>query len=98
MRIIFYIIAIILVLFGLSFALLNASIVKLNYYLGTVEIPLSLLLLLTVALGVVIGLIASLGPFFKLRRKNHQLRLRIKQLEHQIVTIKVPENPENKEQ
>jgi putative membrane protein len=98
MRIIVYIILIILILFGLSFALLNANIVKLNYYLGTVEIPLSLLLLLTVALGVVIGLIASLGPFLKLKRKNHQLHLRIKQLEHQIVTIRIPENPENKEQ
>ena len=90
MRIITYIVAIILILFGLTFALLNATAVKLNYYVGTTEISLSLLLILTVGLGILIGFIVSLGPVLKLKRKNYQLRTRVKQLEQEVVSVKVP--------
>lgn len=92
MRIISYIIAIILILFGLSFALLNARPVNLNYYIGSVDISLSLLLILTVGLGILIGLIVCIGPILKLKTKNHQLKTRVRQLEQEIVTIRVPEN------
>lgn len=92
MRIISYIIAIILILFGLSFALLNASPVKLNYYVGSIDISLSLLLVLTVGLGILIGFIVALGRILKLKNKNYQLKSRLKQVEHELVSIRVPEN------
>ncbi len=88
MKIFTYVIAIILILFGLSFALLNANAVKLDYYFGSVDISLSLLLILTVGLGILIGLMFSLAPLLKLKRKNYQLRSRIKQLENEILADK----------
>lgn len=89
MRFFSYIIAILLILFGLSFAILNASPVKLNYYLGTTTIALSLLLVLTVGVGILIGFIVSLGKFFKLKRKIHHLRHRVRDLEAEILSVKV---------
>lgn len=91
MRIFSYIVAIVLILFGLTFALLNARPVELNYYLGTIKISLSLLLIFTVGLGILIGVIFSLGSWIRLKRKNFQLRSRIKQLEHEVLAIKIPE-------
>lgn len=84
MRIFTYIIAIILIIFGLTFALLNANPVKLNYYIGTANISLSLLLVLTVGLGILIGFIVSLAPIFRLKKKNYQLKNRVKQLEQEL--------------
>lgn len=85
MRIFSYLIAIVLILFGLTFALLNASPVKLNYYLGTATLSLSLLLIITVGLGILIGFIFSLIPILKLKKKNYHLKNRVKQLEQNIV-------------
>jgi putative membrane protein len=90
MRIISFIIAIILIVFGLTFALLNAKPVELNYYIGTAEISLSLLLVLTVGLGIIIGFIFTLGSIIKLKQKNYHLKSRVKQLEQEIVSIRVP--------
>lgn len=89
MRIFSYLFALILIILGLSFALLNASPVRLNYYLGTVSISLSLLLVLTVGLGIVVGLIFSLAPIFRLKRKNYHLRNRVKQLEQEVAKTQV---------
>jgi putative membrane protein len=91
MRIFSYLIAIILILFGLSFAFLNASAVKLNYYVGSFSISLSLLLILTVGLGILIGFIVSLVPIIKLKKKNYHLKNRVKELERQ-VTLPVPDD------
>jgi lipopolysaccharide assembly protein A len=91
MRIISFIIAIILILIGLSFALLNAAPVNLNYYVGTVTLSLSLLLILTLGVGIIIGLLALLAPIFKLKRRNHRLSVRVRQLEQEILAARVPE-------
>jgi putative membrane protein len=91
MKIFSYIVAIILIFLGISFSLINAKPVELNYYIGTVQISLSLLLILTVGLGILIGFIVSLAPMLRLKRKNHQLKNRIRQLEHNIVATKIPE-------
>lgn len=92
MRIISYIIAIILVIFGLTFALLNASPVTLNYYIGTTHISLSLLLVITIGIGILIGLLASLGPILKLKRTNYRLKSRLRKLEQEVINIKVSDD------
>jgi lipopolysaccharide assembly protein A len=91
MRIFLIIIAIIIAILGLTFALLNAAPVMLNYYIGTLTISLSLLLVLTVGIGILIGFLATLSSILKLKRKNYQLKSRIKQLEHEVLASKVPD-------
>lgn len=92
MRIFSFIFAIILIFFGITFALLNATPVKLNYYIGTASLSLSLLLIIAVGFGILIGFIVALGAILKLKKKNYHLKNRVQQLEKEIVSLKLPEN------
>lgn len=73
-----YIINLIVFLFvltlGLSFAILNAEPVELDYYFGSQRLSLSLIVLITLIMGVLAGVIASLGIIIKLKRQVSQLR------------------------
>jgi putative membrane protein len=84
MRIVTFIITIILIVFGLTFALMNAMPVTLNYYVGVLHISLSLLLVLTLRFGILIGLIVALGPILRTKKEKHLLRNRVKHLEHEL--------------
>lgn len=73
-----YIINLIVFLFvltlGLSFAILNAEPVELDYYFGSQRLSLSLIVLITLIIGVLAGVIASLSIIIKLKREVSQLR------------------------
>ena len=70
-RLIFYIL---ILLLGLTFAGLNAGPVELNYYFGSWQTPLSLLLVAAMTLGVVFGILASMGRLLRLKREVSALR------------------------
>lgn len=78
MRIFSYIILIIIVVLGITFAALNAQPVNLDYYIGTRTISLSLLLALCLGVGILIGLLIAFFPLLKLKRVNYQLRKQVK--------------------
>ena len=59
---------------GLGFAILNAEPVELDYYFGSQRLSLSLVVLITLIMGVVAGVIASLGIIIKLKREVSRLR------------------------
>ena len=65
-RIITGIVVVILILLGITFAILNATPVSLNYYIGISEISLSLLLVLVLLLGIVLGILSMLLTVMKL--------------------------------
>lgn len=88
MKIISFIIIFILVIFGISFALLNASVVTLNYYFGSIKMSLSLLLVFTLGLGVLIAFLIALWSILKNKNQNRRLKNRIKQLELEIEKLK----------
>lgn len=54
---------------GVSFACLNASKVTLNFFISTYEIPLSLLLVLTLGIGILVGFIVMLLSHLKFKAK-----------------------------
>ncbi|MEW6353886.1 MAG: lipopolysaccharide assembly protein LapA domain-containing protein [Pseudomonadota bacterium] len=80
-RLVFFLLVLIL---GLSFALLNAETVSLNYYFGYWQTPLALALVVALALGALLGVLASLGMVIGLKRENSRLR-RTKPAETQTV-------------
>jgi lipopolysaccharide assembly protein A len=80
MRIISYIILVIIIILGVTFALLNAEPVSLNYYVGTRQISLSLLLVLFLGVGVIFGLIVTIIPILRLKNRNRQLKQQLKQM------------------
>lgn len=88
MRIFTYLFLLLLAAIGLSFAILNAQPVALNYYLGTITFPLSLLLIETLVLGAFLGLLASAVILIKVKNENRQLRRRIKNVEHELENLR----------
>lgn len=88
-RILNLFLALILLLVGLSFAVLNAEKVQLNYYLGQTDVPLSLLLVLAMAVGALLGVLSTLGLLVaqksesaRLRRKQELCEQELKNLRH----------------
>ena len=74
MRLLGFGLLIVVVVFGLSFAVLNAEPVSLNYYFGYRDIPLSLVVVLSLAVGAVIGILFSLGVILRLKQQLARLR------------------------
>jgi putative membrane protein len=69
---------------GLFFGLLNAEPVSVNYYFGTRQLPLSLILVLTLVCGALAGLLAGIGPMFRLRRELRRLRKEMRNTEKEL--------------
>ncbi|MGD8673339.1 MAG: LapA family protein [Thiogranum sp.] len=79
-RLIGFLFLVALVVIGLSFAVLNSQPVSLNYYLGYRDIPLSMIVVLSLATGAVIGALVGLGMILRLRAQLAQLRRKLRQV------------------
>jgi len=81
LRLINILLLITLIVLGLSFAVLNADPVPLNYYFGYREIPLSMIVVVALATGAVIGVLVSMGILLRQKRQIFQLRRQLKKAE-----------------
>jgi putative membrane protein len=61
-------------LVGVALAVMNADPVNLNYYFGSRELPLSVLLVGAVFVGAILGMAAGLGGMLRVKRENADLR------------------------
>lgn len=77
-RIILAVFLLVVLVFVLSFTVNNNHIVELNYYVGTVEVPLALLLVVTLSIGAILGFIASLRPLLSSRMEVARLKRSVK--------------------
>ena len=64
MKLLYGILMILIMLLGASFAVLNAEPVSIDYYFGQDALPLSLLMVMTLGIGGIMGICVSLIPFF----------------------------------
>jgi putative membrane protein len=88
MRIIRWAIILLIILLGISFASLNAEKVTVHYYLGVSNIPVSLLVVITLVIGILIGFFAGLIFYFKAKRANSRLKKRMKMAEKEIANLR----------
>lgn len=95
MRIISYIFLTFVILLGFTFACLNAEDVNINYYIGTSLLPLSLLLVITLIVGMLIGFLLTLSWAIKSKTRLYHSRNQVKKLEHELMHIK--NNQQNSE-
>lgn len=65
-------------LVGAAFAVMNAEPVNLNYYFGSRELPLSVVLVGAVCIGAVLGILAGLTTMARLKRENAELHRQAK--------------------
>lgn len=78
----------ILVLFGIIFAVLNSEMVALNYYFDTQQVPLSLIMLLSMIIGAVIGVLVSMAQLLKARRDVSKLKKQVQIAEKEVSNLR----------
>lgn len=88
MRIISYFLLLLVIIFGITFALLNAETVTIHYYVGQATMPLAFLLVCIFSAGCIIGVLVSLGLLFKVRFENRRLRQRLQLAEKEIANLR----------
>lgn len=88
MKLVSYILFLLVALLGITFSSLNASAVPFNYYFGIKEIPLSLLLAMTLIIGLGITLIVTLLVYIRLKGENMRLQRRVKLLDKELTQLR----------
>ncbi|HSW70330.1 MAG TPA: LapA family protein [Gammaproteobacteria bacterium] len=88
MRIVTYILLFIIIIIGITFAVLNPTIVTMNYYLGQKTLPLSLLLVSVFSLGCFLGLLVGGWLVLKAKIKNYRLKQKLKIAEKEVQNLR----------
>lgn len=88
MRIVMTIFYLALVLIGVSFAALNASSVHVNFYFSSIKIPVSVLMLLMLGVGIVLGFILFLCRYWRLIMEHRKLKDQLKLTEKEIKNLR----------
>jgi uncharacterized membrane protein YciS (DUF1049 family) len=77
-----------IIILGVTFAVLNSNAVGVNYYIGHSTLPLSLLLAGVLASGCLLGLLVGMWLLFKLKIKNFRLHQQLKLAEKEIENLR----------
>lgn len=88
MRVLLYVIFLLIILLGISFAYLNANSVTFNYYLGEQTLPLSLLLICSFGAGLISGFVVVFISWMRLKVGNIRLKKRLKNAEQEIENLR----------
>lgn len=84
MRIVSLIISLAILLFGVTFAMLNADSVAIDYYFGTAHLALSLLLAMALIVGVIIGLLVAMVWLVRAKAKRRHLAKQLHKIEKEL--------------
>lgn len=87
-HILIFVISVLAVALGLSFAVINADDVQLKYYFGTLTAPLSLVVVTALAVGALLGVLASLGMVLGQKRQMAKLRRAMKLTEKEVSNLR----------
>jgi putative membrane protein len=88
-RILTIIIFIIVFVVGIAFSAINNDPVTLNYYLGTLSIPLSIVVVISIILGLVLGALAIFMTSLQLRYENRRLHKKLETSEQEINSLRI---------
>ena len=87
-RIISYTVLLVIILLGIIFAVLNAQPVQFDFYFGRTEQPLSLIIIVTLILGSLLGILASFGLIVRSRREAARLRRTAELAEKEVANLR----------
>jgi len=87
-RIVTYLLLLIIILIGITFAVLNPTTVTMNYYIGQKTLPLSLLLVSVFAFGCLLGLLVGGWLLLRMKIKNYRLKQRLKVAEKEVQNLR----------
>lgn len=89
MRIISYFLLLVIIIFGITFAILNSESVSINYYyVGQRTLPLSLLLVFVFAFGCLVGMFVGFWLLLKAKIHSYRLQQRLNLAEKEIENLR----------
>ncbi|MCU7906420.1 MAG: LapA family protein [Candidatus Thiodiazotropha sp. (ex Epidulcina cf. delphinae)] len=88
MRFIKLFLIILIMMLGAVFAVLNVDPVRINYYFGSGDLPLSLLLTAALGVGVVLGILSNMGRVLGLKREIHSLKRRSRMVSEEVDNLR----------
>jgi len=88
MRILMTIFYLLLIILGVSFAALNAKATQINLYLMTLQLPVSVLMILMLGFGMMIGFFLFIGRYWRLKTECYKIRSQLKLTEKEIKNLR----------
>ena len=84
-------IAIFIIIFsiGTAFSAINLDPVAINYYLGSISIPLSIMIILSLVSGIIIGAIAIYITSLRLCYENSRLQKKLSIAEQEVNSLRI---------
>jgi len=83
-----YIVFLLIIVLGVSFAIINSAPVAIHYYVGVTKLPLSLLLAAAFGFGLIIGFSALLISSIKLRTNLGRTRKKLRIAEQEVDNLR----------
>ncbi len=81
-RLLLIIIALLVAFLGAAFSVRNAHIVEFDYYLDKMDLPLSVIMVIALAVGVLLGILSTLSMIIKLKFKSSSYAKKYERLQH----------------
>ena len=88
MRIVVLFFYLFLILIGISFAALNATNVAVDFYFFTLNLPVSVLAVIMLGVGVIIGFLLFLMKYWRIKILNSKLKNQLKLTEREIKNLR----------
>jgi putative membrane protein len=88
MRIVITILYLILILVGISFSALNASAVKINFYLSTIQMPISVLMIIMLGIGMLLGFTLFFYRYLRLKNEYRKIKNQLRLTEKEIKNLR----------
>ncbi len=88
LKLIKFILVIVFLVIGAAFAIINDQPVELDLYFLVTSLPLSLILLLAVGVGILLGAIVSAFYFMRIRKENADLRRQSRLVEQEVKNLR----------
>ncbi len=79
---------VLIALLGVSFSCLNASIVKVDLYIITYDVHLSMLLVFTLGIGIFLGCLFMSTIYLKLKAENLSVKNKVKWADKEINNLR----------
>lgn len=88
MRLFMTLFYLLLILFGISFAVLNAASVPVNFYFITLTIPISALIIIALGIGLLLGSFLFLCRYWVLKVEHLRIKNQLKLTEKEIKNLR----------
>ena len=87
-KVIKFVLVVVFLVLGAAFAIINDQPVELDLYFLVISLPLSLILLLAVGAGIVLGALAGAFYFMRIRKENADLRRQARLVEQEVRNLR----------